>query len=106
MISNPASIFPNFQVILKQQRVIKKLLKKCYGGDFSSLPLATAATAAASPLEGKGSEKGAGGGTSAEGAPCGGPGKAESLAKNDGEDSDSAIMLDDHLTEVRRMEIG
>ena len=75
-------LFP--KVILKQQRVIKRLLKKCYGKDFNeSLPNKTETSDQAAPSSG------------AHSAISGG------TTRNDADDSDSAIMLEDHLTEVQ-----
>ena len=70
------------QVILKQQRVIKRLLKKCHGGDF-----AEALSNAAQQQQKQQAE----------------PSTESSTSATSGgrEDADSAIILDDHLTEVR-----
>ena len=73
-------LFP--KVILKQQRVIKRLLKKCYGKDFNESP----------PNKTE---------TSDQAAPSSMAHSAISGTRNDADDSDSAIMLEDHLTEVQ-----
>lgn len=93
------------QVILKQQRVIKRLLKKCYGRDFCI-------NIKAVTLETEGSSEGGGPGgpggppatapSSSSAGVVGGPG-GKSLTEFDTQnDSDSAIMLEDHLNEVKK----
>ncbi|TRY62529.1 hypothetical protein TCAL_16618 [Tigriopus californicus] len=94
------------QVILKQQRVIKRLLKKCYGSDFAS----TRTNPAALADEAESVELALEGLTSLV-QPCDGDGQGSlgsdgSYHKIDFEqdaqnDSDSAIMLEDNLAEVR-----
>lgn len=94
------------QVILKQQRVIKRLLKKCYGSDFAS----TRTNPAALADEAESVELALEGLTSlvqqCDGDGQGSLGSDGSYNKIDFEqdaqnDSDSAIMLEDNLAEVR-----
>lgn len=93
------------QVILKQQRVIKRLLKKCYGSDFAS----TRTNPAALADEAESVELALEGLTSlvqqCDGDGQGSLGSDGSYNKIDFEqdaqnDSDSAIMLEDNLAEV------
>ena len=96
------------QVILKQQRLIKRLLKKCHGGDFStgasgaSDVSANSTTMAPSTITT--SSTTAAMTTTVEAAEVAISAVSTAnvlITKNDPDDSDSAIIMDDHLTEVR-----
>ena len=109
--------------------MIKRLLKKCYSGDFAaaSAAISAAQSDATGGVVGAGSaaagsapssadlaqiqslslgSTGSDGGSDSAGDTArkgGNGGTAEYEAQND---SDSAIMLEDHLTEVRRRSVG
>ena len=106
------------QVILKQQRVIKRLLKKCHGDDIGDAGakdtadedsvIKMLASDVAAALGGVGGGSGGGkrlpGNTDVLAVPTGNGKTALELL--DGQnDSDSAIMLEDHLTDVGSFEL-
>lgn len=129
-LSNLTEPFKNYlcilQVILKQQRVIKRLLKKCYSGDFSAATAALSSQSGGAAAPGGSSSGAVGPSASADlvhiqslslGSSDGGSDSAGDTTRNKGgagggkegssageydaqNDSDSAIMLEDHLTEV------
>ena len=83
---------------MKQQRVIKRLLKKCHasggnnGGDNGETDVIKMLASDVAKALGS---AGIGGGEGEEG------GKTATELLDGQNDSDSAIMLEDHLTEVR-----
>ena len=110
--SNPSweilssSTQPPSQVILKQQRVIKRLLKKCHAsggntiagdnGETDVIKMLASDVAKALGTTGIG-----GGGKEEGGKTATGESRLATELLDGQNDSDSAIMLEDHLTEVR-----
>ena len=93
---------PPSQVILKQQRVIKRLLKKCHAsggntiagdnGEIDVIKMLAGDVAKALGTTGIGGKE--------EGKTATGESRLATELLDGQNDSDSAIMLEDHLTEV------
>ena len=90
---------------MKQQRVIKRLLKKCHAGSGNTIAGDNGETDVikmlASDVAKALGSAGIGGGKEEGGKTATGESRLATELLDGQNDSDSAIMLEDHLTEVR-----
>ena len=94
-------IFCLSQVILKQQRVIKRLLKKCHGSGNNVCENDASETDAIKLLASDVAKAlGTGGGREEKGKVVPSESRLATELLDGQNDSDSAIMLEDHITEV------